>query len=188
MSIWVQRTVIGGQCPFRCKNCSFELLLLLQSLTDLVTSMMGIALVLDVAAAVLVASDTRDQSLSRLTVGLWYWFLFKWKWRIPFLPKYPGWLDWNEKFKISSHSEKYGDGSLDAYNLFIKILWWCIPPARPLPAECFLCFPILPWPWETCPLSFLHFFRWAVYKLQRDYLIGNKEIPFLFYKIDFNNN
>merc|ERR1719507_2450908 len=38
------------------------------------------------------------------------------------------------------------------------ILWWCCPPALPRPPGCFLCLPILPWPWLTCPLSFLVFF------------------------------
>merc|ERR1719259_142865 len=38
------------------------------------------------------------------------------------------------------------------------ILWWCCPPAFPLPPGCFLCLPILPWPWDTWPLNFLVFF------------------------------
>ena len=50
------------------------------------------------------------------------------------------------------------------YYLFIMILSWCIPPARPLPLGCFLCFPILPWPMETFPLMCLVFFNLATYK------------------------
>jgi hypothetical protein len=58
------------------------------------------------------------------------------------------------------------------------ILWWCIPPALPRPPGCLRCFPkiskhnlsfflkiqnwsclpIRPWPWLTCPRSFLVFF------------------------------
>ena len=54
------------------QNCSIIALLIasiaIQSLTDLVTSMTGTVLFFDLV--VLVASDTRDQSLSTLTVGL----------------------------------------------------------------------------------------------------------------------
>lgn len=70
-------------------------------------------------------------------------FLCSLKTRIPFLPKCPGWY------------------------LNILILRWCSPPAYPLPEGCFLCFPTLPCPWETCPLNLRVFFNREVmlYKL-----------------------
>ena len=60
-------------------------------LTDLVTSITG-ALSLALEAAFLVASETRDQSLSVLTDGQNLWFLCIWKVLIPHLPKCPSWL------------------------------------------------------------------------------------------------
>ena len=85
-----------------------------------------------------VSSLTRVQSLSIFTSGQCNLFLFKWNCLIPFFPKYPGWY------------------------LSKRILWWCWPPAFPLPAGCFLCFPTLPCPWDTWPLNFRHFFKLAV--------------------------
>ena len=71
--------------------------------------------------------------------------------------------DTHTTLTVETWVAKSNEDTLFTYNLFIIILSWCIPPALPLPLGCFLCFPILPWPMDTCPLNFLTFFRPAVY-------------------------
>ena len=71
------------------------------------------------------------------------------------------------------------------YHLFMLILMWCLPPARPLPPGCFLCLPTLPCPCETCPLNFLVFLSLATYGTKG--IILNSRLPFLLNKNEWIN-
>lgn len=74
-------------------------------LTECVTSMTG-AMSLLLAALFLVASETRDQSLSVLIVGQKYLLFCLWKTLIPSLPQKPGWL-YCDKKTINQTLRKY---------------------------------------------------------------------------------
>ena len=69
-------------------------------------------------------------------------------------------VSWMAVFKkwLVSNTPKRGS----TYYLFIMILSWCIPPARPRPPGLFLCLLILPLPLEIWPLNFLVFFALVI--------------------------
>lgn len=91
---------------------------------SLVTSMTG-AFVLSFRYLAWAESERKLQRRSTLTVGQKSLLRCHLKTLMPCFPKWPGWY------------------------LKMLVLWWVRPPALPLPAGCFLCFPTRPCPCDT---------------------------------------
>ena len=124
------------------------------------------------------SSDTSVHSLSRLIVGVTLSLLSEVAW-VTIKPVSIGTREACPNAPSCRAAE--------TYYFSIMILWYVIPPELPRPLGCFLCFPTLPWPMDSCPLIDLVFFNLATYNQNSECVRIVCNLPFSRSHERFNN-